>query len=388
MRLIPRPRHLERVLELLQHFPVVGLVGPRQVGKSTLARMIAERWEGPCTRFDLEDPRDEARLADPVLALERLEGLVILDEIQHLPDLFRVLRVLADRPHRPARFLVLGSAGPDLLRQSSESLAGRIAYHELTPLRLDEVGAHAAERLWVRGGFPPAFASESDAMSSEWRRQFVRTFLERDLPRLGAGAPPDTMRRLGTMLAHAHGETLNSARLAGSLGVSDTSIRRYLDALTSALVVRRLRPWHANLGKRQVRAPKIYVSDTGLLHALLALDTLDELEGHPKAGASWESFALLNTVDRLGVRWDEDAYFWATHAGAEIDLVVMRGRHRLGFEVKRTVAPTVTRSMRIAMEDLELERIDVLYAGGETYPMAERIRAVPVRAIWQEIHPL
>lgn len=374
--------------ELLGQFPVVGIIGARQVGKSTLARLVAADVSTQVTFFDLEDPRDRARLDDPMLALERLRGLVVLDEIQRLPDVFPVLRVLADRSGEPARFLVLGSAGPDLLRQGSESLAGRIAYHELGGLALDEVDAARHEELWHRGGFPRSFLAETEADSARWRQAFVRTFTERDLPQLGIRVPADTMRRFWTMLAHVHGQTLNASAIGRSFGVSDMTVRRYLDALGSALVVRQMRPWRANLRKRQVKSPKVYLSDTGLLHTLLGLDTREALEGHPQVGASWESFAITNVLERLGVRWSEDAYFWATQAGAEIDLVVIRGIRRRGFEVKRTIAPSVTPSMRIALEDLELERIDVLHAGTETFPLADRIRAVSAYRIWEDIEPL
>lgn len=323
-----------------------------------------------------------------MLALEPLRGLVVLDEIQLLPDVFRVLRVLADRPDTPARFLVLGSAGPGLLQQGSESLAGRIAYHEVPALQLDEVPADRAEALWIRGGFPRSFLSESEEGSSLWRREFVRTFTERDLPRLGVGVASETMRRFWTMLAHTHGQTLNASAIARSFGVSDATVRRYLDSLTSALVVRQLRPWHENLRKRQVKAPKIYLADTGVLHTLLGLDSAADVQGHPQVGASWEWFAISNLVARLGADWGADTHFWGTYAGAELDLVIMRGNRRLGFEVKRTSSPSVTPSMRIALDDLRLESIDVVHAGRETFPLAERIRAVAAHRIWTDIAPL
>jgi predicted AAA+ superfamily ATPase len=389
MMLVPRPRHAAAIEHLLHQFPVVGIVGARQVGKTTLAGMLAS--SSSFTRvvsFDLEDPRDRARLADPMLALEPLRGLVVLDEVQQLPDVFRVLRVLADRTDAPARFLVLGSAGPDLLRQGSESLAGRIAYYELPGLHLDEVAADRADELWLRGGLPRSFLAESEARSMRWRREYVRTFTERDLPRLGVGVPTETMRRFWTMMAYSHGQTLNASAIGRSFGVSDATVRRYLDALSSALVVRQLRPWHEKLRKRQVKAPKLYVSDTGVLHTLLGLDAAEDVQGHPQVGASWEWFAISNVVERLGARWDEDVYFWRTHAGAEIDLLVMRGNRRLGFEVKRTSAPAVTPSMRVALEDLRLERIDVVHAGRETFPLSDRIRAVAAHRIWTDLEPL
>lgn len=393
MSTIPRTRHVAAVTDLLAHFPVVAIVGARQVGKSTLARMVATgAATTEVTTFDLEDPRDRARLADPMLALEPLRGLVVLDEVQLLPDVFAVLRVLADRPERPARFLVLGSAGPDLLRQGSESLAGRIAYHDLGGLALDEVAPLAQPEdvgaLWIRGGFPRSLLADAESDSVRWRREFLRTFTERDLPQLGVGVPAETMRRFWTMLAHVHGQPVNASALGRGFSVSDATVRRYLDTLTSALVVRQLRPWHENLRKRQVKAPKVYVADTGLLHTLLGLDSREAVEGHPVVGVSWELFAISNVLERLGVRWDEDAYFWATHAGAEIDLVVIRGSRRLGFEVKRTVSPAATPSMRIAIQDLGLERVDVLHAGRDTFPLAADVRAVATRRIWEDVEPL
>lgn len=389
MAILPRPRHAAAIRELLGQFPVVGIVGARQVGKSTLARLVAGA-DPPigATFFDLEDPRDRARLEDPLLGLEPLRGLLVLDEIQQLPDVFLGIRVLADRPGTPARFLVLGSAGPDLLRQGSESLAGRIAWYHLGGLSMDEVPRERRGDLWVRGGFPLSFLADSDEWSARWRREFVRTFTERDLPQLGFGVPAETMRRFWTMLAHQHGQTLNTSAIARSLGVSDVTVRRYLDTLSSALVVHQLRPWHENLRKRQVRSPKVYVADTGILHTLLGLDSREAIEGHPQVGASWESFVITNVLERTGARRGEDAYFWATHAGAEIDLVLIRGRRRLGFEVKRTMAPRVTASTRTALEDLKLEGIDVLHAGEETFPLAERIRAVSAYRIWDDIEPL
>lgn len=385
--MVPRTRCLATLKTRLATFPVVGLIGARQAGKSTLARMLAETREGPVTSFDLEDPRDLARLQDPMLALRDLVGLVVLDEVQRRPDLFPVLRVLADREGVPARFLVLGSAGPELLRQSSESLAGRISYVELNVLAMDEVGAENLDALWVRGGFPRSYLAGTPAESFQWRLDFVRTFLERDLPQLGAAVASTTMRRFWTMLAHSHGETWNASEMARNFGVADTTARRYLDLLTATFVVTQLHPWHENLKKRQVKTPKVYLSDSGLLHALLGLEGRRELEGHPKVGASWEGFAIENIRQRLGAR-REETYFWATHAGAELDLLVVRGRTRIGFEIKRTVSPRTTRSMRTALGDLRLDRLDVVHAGEETFPLDERIRALPLRRVWEDLRPL
>jgi len=367
--------------------PVVAILGPRQVGKTTLARAIGKSWKGPVTAFDLEDPGDVASLADPLLALRPLRGLVILDEVQRRPELFPVLRVLADRPRTPARFLVLGSASPELLQQSSESLAGRLALHELGPFSIGEIGAARLDQLWLRGGFPLSFLARSGRASLDWRLDFVSTFLARDLPQLGVSIPATTLRRFWTMLAHYHGQVWNAAEFARSFGVSDMTVRRYLDLLAATFVVRILLPWHENLGKRQVKSPKIYIADSGVLHALLNLGAREDIERHPKVGASFEGFAIASIVDRLRARWDE-CYFWATHAGAELDLLVVRGRTRIGFEIKRTVAPAVTPSMRTAIKDLKLSRLDVIHAGDRTFPLAPRIRAVALSRLLDDVPPL
>lgn len=384
--MLQRAAHLEELGTRLRRAPVVALLGARQVGKTTLARQLSEGWEGEVTNFDLEDPRDLSRLADPTLALQDLRGLVILDEVQRLPDLFPILRVLADRAGPPARFLVLGSAGPDLLRQSSESLAGRISYYELEGFGLEEVGVDRLNELWIRGGFPKSFLAESDQASFGWRRDFIRTFLERDLPQLGITVPSTTMRRFWTMLANSHGDAWNASQIGGALGASYKEVRRYLDWLTSAYVITPLQPWHQNLKKRQIKSPKVYLSDSGLLHALLGLQSKEQLEGHPKVGASWEGFAINVIRHRLDVP-PEDCYFWGTHAGAELDLLVMKGNLRLGFEIKRTVAPKVTRSMRIALEDLELDRIDVVHAGDATFELDERLRALSLSRVLEDLEP-
>ena len=384
--MIQRADHLRRLTALLGEFPVVGLLGPRQVGKTTLARALA-RGRGPATYFDLEDPVDLARLADPTLALGSLSGLVIIDEFQRRPDLLPVLRVLADRPRRPARFLVLGSASPDLVRGSSETLAGRIAYHELSGFCLGEVNPRRLEALWLRGGFPRSFLARTEPASWRWRQQFIRTFLERDLPALGLRLGAETLHRFWTMLAHYHAQVWNASELARAFGVADTTVRGYLDLLASAFTVRLLLPWSENLAKRQVKAPKVYLRDAGLLHALLGIRTTDDLVRHPKVGASWEGFMLSEVIQRLGAE-PRECHFWATHGGVELDLLVVRGRRRLGFEFKRTTSPAVTRSMHVALADLKLESIDVLHAGEHTFPLAPKIRAVAARRLLEGVSAL
>jgi uncharacterized protein len=333
--------------------------------------------------FDLESTRDLARLDDPLLALEPLRGLVILDEIQRRPEIFPTLRVLADRP-RGARFLILGSASPELLRQGSETLAGRIAFHQLDGLSLEEVSQRRANDLWLRGGFPRSFVAPTLAGSLRWRQGFIDTFLERDLPQLGFRVPGTTLRRFWSMLAHVHGQILNWSELGRSMAVSDMTVRHYVDVLASTFMVRVLPPWHENLSKRQIKAPKIYLRDSGLLHALLAVDTARHLHGHPKVGASWEGFAIESVVARLGVRSDQ-CYFWGTHAGAELDLFVVAGGKRLGFEAKRTVAPRLTLSMQTAMRDLRLDSLSVIHGGAETFPLAKGIRAVGLSRVLEDV---
>jgi uncharacterized protein len=382
-----RPAHVAAITRALREFPVVAILGARQVGKTTLANLVAERRSGRTTLFDLERPEHVTLLDDAMLALEELRGLVIIDEVQRRPELFPVLRVLADRRPLPARFLVLGSASPALLRQSSESLAGRVLHYELDPITLDEAGVSRLRRLWVRGGFPRSFLARSDSASATWRREFIRTFLERDLPQLGVTIPALTLHRFWTMLAHYHGQRWNASELARAFGVGDMTVRRYLDLLTATFVVRQVPPWYENLGKRVVKSPKVYIADSGLLHALLDIEDGQSLERHPKVGASWEGFAIAQVQKQLGLRAGE-SYFWATHEGAELDLLAVRGRRRLGFEIKHTTAPSVTRSMRIALSDLQLERLDVIHAGRESFPLAPKIRAVALSRLLDDVEPL
>lgn len=384
---VARKGHLDRVRRLLRHSPVVALLGARQLGKSTLARELARAHGSAVRFFDLEDSRDVAELESPMLALEPLRGLVVLDEIQLRPGLFPTLRVLADRPRTPARFLVLGSATPELLRQGAETLAGRVAFHELPGFDLSEVGISNLDRLWLRGGFPRSYLARSHTASADWCRDFIKTFLVRDIPSFGTRIPAATLERFWAMLAHHHGQIWNSSELARSFGVSHTTVRSYLDLLSGAYVVEQLQPWAENMGKRIVKSPKLYISDSGLAHALLGIDSPRELFRHPKLGASWEGFVVGQIRRRLGAR-REECFFWATHGGAELDLLVVRGRHRLGFEVKRTDTPTVTASMRSALESLRLERLDVVHAGPRTFPLAPKIRAVAARDLLTEVAAL
>ena len=382
--MIARTVHIAAARKRLANFPVVAVLGARQIGKTTLAEQVAAGYTQPVHRFDLENPMDLARLDDPMLALADLKGLVILDEVQRRPELFPVLRVLADRKPRPARFLVLGSASPDLLRQSSETLAGRIAYYELPGLSLAEVGIGKLGPLWLRGGFPVSFLARSHADSRLWRDNFVQTFLERDLPQLGIRVPASTLRRFWTMLAHWHAQTWNASEFGRSFGVADNTVRHYLDILTSALVIRQLTPWHANISKRQVKAPKVYIRDSGLLHALLQIESSTDLERHPKVGASWEGFMLEQLITHLALA-AEHVYFWATHGGAELDLFVRRGRQRIGFEIKRTTTPKVTPSIKAAMEALDLQEVIVLHAGDRTFPLGRNVKAVAASRLLEDV---
>ena len=363
-----RTRYLERLHVAVNRSPVTALLGPRQAGKTTLARQFAAGTTA--TFFDLESQVDLQRLQNPELVLGSQQGLVIIDEIQTLPELFGVLRVLADRPSNPARFLVLGSASPTIVKAAAESLAGRVEFVELTGFDLIETGADRWESLWVRGGFPRAFLAASDADSVAWREGFMRTFLERDLPALGIRIPAPAMRRFWVMLAHYHGQVWNASELARALGLSDKTVRSYLDILTGAFMTRQLQPWYANIAKRQVKSPKIYLRDSGLLHNLLALPDLHSLLGYPRIGASWEGFVIEQVVTLGGLT---EGYFWATQSGAELDLLFFRRGRAYGIEVKFNEAPVVTRSMRVALEDLELAHLWVVHPGPHTYPADGKI---------------
>jgi uncharacterized protein len=376
--MISRPELLSRIRKALLRSPIVALLGPRQSGKTTLARMLlsidSENY------FDLEGGASLRRLEDPEIALSELRGLVVIDEVQRRPELFPILRVLADRPRKPARFLILGSASPGLLRQSSESLAGRIEIIEIAGFTAHEVGHKRLDRLWLRGGYPRSFLASSENNSFSWRKSFLQTFLERDIPQLGIRVPALQLERFWTMLAHYHGQLWNAAEPASSLGLSQPTVRSYLDLMTSVYMIRQLQPWQENLAKRQVKAPKIYLRDTGLLHALLGLRNRKDLLSHPKMGASWEGLVVEQILQTFEV---DQAYFWATHQGAELDLFLMRGPHRIGIEVKRGDAPSLTPSMRIALADLSLNHLWVIYPGATRYALHDRVTVLPFETLMQ-----
>ncbi len=378
-----RPTLTARVRSALRANPIVALLGPRQCGKTTLARMVAAGKKAEY--FDLEDPIGRARLAEPMTALSPLRGLVIVDEVQREPKLYPILRVLADRPRTPARFLILGSASPDLVRHSSESMAGRVAFVDMAGFSLREVGEAAQRRLWLRGGFPRSFLARSENESFAWREDFIRTFLERDIGQLGIQVPPTALRRLWMMLAHYHGQIWNASEIARSLGEAHTTVKRHLDILTGAYMTRQLQPWFENVGKRQVRSPKVYIRDTGVLHALLGLRTFAALEGHPKLGASWEGFALEQAILAAGER---NAYYWATQGGAELDLLLNIQGRRYGIEIKYSDAPKLGKSMAIAMSDLRLSRLYVVYPGAKRYTLSKNVEALPLNALLSEIDTL
>lgn len=372
--MISRSGYLKQLMTAIERSPVTALLGPRQSGKTTLARIISD--ERGSTFFDLESRQDVQRLQNPELALSSLQGLVIIDEVQRMPQLFDVLRVLADR--ESARFLILGSASPEVVKGVSESLAGRVEFVDLSGFNIDEVGTDSASTLWVRGGLPRSFLAGTDADSFAWREGFIRTFLERDIPQLGISIPAAAMRRFWTMLAHYHGQTWNASELARSMGMSDKTVRKYLDILTGTYMVRQLQPWHENIGKRQVKAPKIYLRDTGLLHSLLALPDHHTLTGHARVGASWEGFVIEQVLQALS---PQDAYFWATQQQAEIDLFFLYEGQRYGIEIKYSEAPRITKSIRVAFQDLQLRHLWLIYPGEDEYPADENITVLPFSAV-------
>lgn len=371
--MIDRETDTALVRAALKRSRIVALLGPRQCGKTTLARQFVS--PDSLNYFDLEDPQSLARLAEPETALRPLKKLVVIDEVQRSPELFPLLRVLADRAPLPARFLILGSATPELIQQSSESLAGRIETVILEGFRLSDLGAAAQYRHWLRGGFPLAYAPRQERDSLVWRQQFLQTFLERDIPQLGIRIPSTALRRFWNMVAHYHGQIWNASELARALAVNESTVRHYLDVMAGVFMVRQLPPWFENIGKRQVKAPKVYVRDTGLLHTLLGIANRRALEHHPKVGASWEGYAVEEILKSFR---PDDAYYWATHNGAEIDLLLFKGGRRIGIECKRADAPRLTPSMRIALSDLKLDQLFVVYPGERTYSLANNVEVMPL----------
>ena len=366
----------EAIKTALKRSRVTILVGPRQCGKTTLAREFLD--PDSVNYFDLEDPFSLTRLDEPMTALEPLQGLVVIDEIQRRPDLFPILRVLTDRKNNPAKFLILGSASGELLRQTSESLAGRTEKISISGFSLPEVGASSEFDLWLRGGYPLSYLADTDSDSLVWRKNFIQTLLERDFPQWGVKVPAQALLRFWTMLAHYHGQTWNAAEPARALGVGENTMRRHLDLLTDALVIRQLQPYFANIGKRQVKSPKVYVRDSGILHQLLGIETAKTLLTHPKIGASWEGFVIEQV---LGLEPHDEAFFWATHQGAEMDLVLRRGTQLLGIECKRADSPRMTPSIRHALTDLGLAKVAIIYPGKKRIPIAEDTEAVPFHSL-------
>ena len=383
--MIKRTDKLNHIKSCFDRSPIVSITGLRQSGKTTLAKDFASHYQGSCTHFDLEDPRSLARLSEPMTALENLSGLVVIDEVQRLPAIFPVLRVLADRKEKPACFLLLGSASPLLIKEISESLAGRVALLEMDGFNLMEVGSEESKILWNRGGLPPSFLAGSDTSSLQWRQDFMTLFVERDLPQFGVTFPSAAMRRFLAMLAHYHGQTWNASELAKSFDVSQATIRKKLDILTGAFAIRQLTAWYENLGKRTVKSPKIYLRDSGLLHVLLDLSTFDQLQSHPKLGSSWEGFCIEQILSITG---SSHAYFWATHAGAELDLFLLHNGKRIGVEIKYSDGPSTTRSMRQALEDLSLDHLFVVYPGKEDYPLDKNITVTSLPSILTKLKSL
>lgn len=375
--IIQRPRLITEIARSIREAPITALLGARQAGKTTLSRMLAEK-RSNIHFFDLEKADDRSSLTSPEMTLGSLRGLVIIDEIQRMPHLFTTLRPLVDRRPLPARFLLLGSASPTLVKGVSESLAGRVLFVHVPGFTFDEVNPDSINRLWVRGGFPRSFLAKSEAESYRWRQAFLSTFLERDIPQLGIRVPAETLRRFWIMLAHYHGQIWNASELARSLGTNEKTTRHYLDILTGAYVMRTLPPWHENVGKRQVKSPKVYVRDSGLLHALLGLENRQDIRTHPKYGLSWEGFALQQILAWTG---DHNVFFWGTHRGAELDLMVLRHGKRYGFEFKCADAPAMTKSLHIAIKDLNLNHAWIVYPGNRRYPVHESVEAIPLKSL-------
>ena len=373
--MLKRNRLTKAINSALQRSPITAILGPRQCGKTTISREIAAQLS-PATIFDLEDPVSYQQLfSAPKITLESLKGLIIIDEIQRMPELFPILRLLVDRPESQSRFLILGSASPGLIKNTSETLSGRISFVDMSGFVLDELPDSNYKDLWIRGGFPRSYLAQNNTNSYAWRNDFIRTFLERDIPQLGINLPSAAIRRFWTMLAHYHGQVWNGSELARSLGVSEPTTRRYLDILSGAYVVRQIQPWFENLKKRQVKSPKIYVKDSGILHTLLSLDN-ELILAHPKLGSSWEGFVIEQIITITGYR---DFYFWATYSGAELDLLLFHNNKRIGFEIKYTDAPKTTRSMHVAINDLALHKLIIVFPGDTSYRLSPKITVVGIQ---------
>lgn len=384
--MIDRLKYIQQIRFQFDVHPVVAILGPRQCGKTTLARMYSAQFEDDAViRFDLEDPTHLSRLETPKLALESLEGLIIIDEIQRAPGLFEVLRVLVDRENNPARFLILGSASRELIQQSSETLAGRIGHIELAPFSLQEVGKRSMANLWFSGGYPPSFLAKSEEIGAAWRKAYIATFLERDLPNLGFSIPSAALRRFWMMISHYHGQTVNYSELGRSFGASDNTIRKYLDLLSATFMVRQLYPWFENIKKRQVKAPKIYIRDSGILHTLLGIDTYEALQFHPKIGPSWEGFAIETIIRQFDIDPGE-CFFWSAYGRAELDLLIFNGARRVGMEIKHTDRPKVTRSLRTAKKDLKIDDLFIVYPGKDIFPLDDNIQAIGLLPLMDKIH--
>lgn len=375
---IRRPDLITHLKSAVRRSRIIALLGPRQCGKTTLAKSFAKNYSSRAAYYDLENAEDSALLKNPQTVLGAGKGLVIIDEIQRRPDLFPVLRVLADRKPLPAKFLILGSASPELIRKSSESLAGRIEFIEMGGFSLSEVGVSKLDTLWLRGGMPDSFLARTLRDSQVWRENFIRTFVERDVPQMGFQFPSPAVRRFWQMIAHVHGQLWNGSEIGNSLGVAHTTARRYLDLLTGAYLVRQLQPWYTNVGKRLVKSPKIYFRDSGLLHEFLKINSMRDLLAHPKLGFSWEGFVMEQVLEQFG---EKDSFFWATHAGAELDLLIVRRSKKWGFEFKFTESPEITKSMRIALQDLKLERLHIVYPGNQSARLDKKIELVSVKQL-------
>jgi predicted AAA+ superfamily ATPase len=374
-----RPNFISKIESSFRVHNIVALLGPRQCGKTTLAQEYFKRQgANPDWYFDLENPVDEQRLSQPMTTLQQPGDLVVIDEVQRLPELFKPLRVITDRLKKKTRFLILGSASRELIRQSSESLAGRIQYIEITPFQLGEVGSDHSEQLWLRGGFPPSYLMPDNQSSRIWRDAYIRTFLEQDLRALGLNIEPTAMRRFWMMLAHYHGQIFNASEISTSLQISDVTAKRYLDILSGTFMIRQVPPWFENIQKRQIKRPKIYFRDSGIYHRLLLLERDESILTHPKLGASWEGFVVEEIIRSLGEP-AENIYFWGIHGQAELDLLVFTGGKRWGIEVKYQDVPKITSSMIKAIEHLNLAGIKIIYPGERRFLLRDDIEAVPLK---------